>query len=235
MKRFLTIVGMAVSLAAPALADEQPPPSLSATGQATETAAPDMATVTLGVVSEAKTAREALDANNADIAKVIDAIKAAGIADKDIGTTGFNVGPVYSNPRPRDDGSSDAPRITGYQVSNQVQVTIRELAKAGGVLDAAVTAGANQAASIEFGLVDRKPVEDKAMTGAIADANRKAELMANSAGVKLVRILSVSANEGGGPFPVPMAMARADKAVPVMAGERAVSANATVVWEIAGK
>jgi uncharacterized protein YggE len=235
MKRFLTIVGMAVSLAAPALADEQPPPSLSATGQATETAAPDMATVTLGVVSEAKTAREALDANNADIAKVIDAIKAAGIAEKDIGTTGFNVGPVYSNPRPRDDGSSDAPRITGYQVSNQVQVTIRELAKAGGVLDAAVTAGANQAASIEFGLVDRKPVEDKAMTGAIADAKRKAELMANAAGVKLVRILSVSTNEGGGPFPVPMAMARADKAVPVMAGERAVSANATVVWEIAGK
>jgi uncharacterized protein YggE len=235
MKKFLTIVGMAVSLAAPALADDQSPPSLSASGEATEYAVPDMATVTLGVVSEAETARAALDANNADIAKVIEAVKAAGVADKDIGTTGFNVGPVYSNPRPREDGSSEAPRITGYQVSNQVRVVIRDLDKAGAVLDAAVTAGANQAAQIDFGLENRKPVEDKAMAGAIADANRKAKLMAEAAGVKLVRILSVAANEGGGgPFPVPMAM-RAEKAVPVMAGERSISASATVVWEIAGK
>jgi uncharacterized protein YggE len=233
MKRFLTIVGMAISLAAPAVADDQPPPSLTANGEATEYAVPDMATVTLGVVSQAATAREALDANNAEMGKVIDAIKATGIANKDIGTTGFNIGPVWSNPQPKTDGTVDAPRITGYQVSNQVAVVIRELEKAGTVLDATVSAGANQAAQIDFGLADRAPVEDKAMAGAIADANRKAKLMAEAAGVKLKRILSVAANQGGpGPYPAPM-MARAEaKAVPVMAGERSISANATVVWEI---
>ena len=234
MKKFLTIVGLALSLGGPALADDRPPPSLSANGTSTEHAAPDIATVTVGVVSEAKTARAALDANNADIARVIAAIKAAGVAEKDIGTTGFNIGPVWSNPQPKADGTAEPPRITGYQVSNQLQIVIRDLGEAGTVLDATVTAGANQAATIEFGLKDRKPVEDKAMAAAIADANRKARLMADAAGVKLVRILSVAANEGGGPFPVPMAM-QADKSVPVMAGERAVSANATVVWEIAGK
>ncbi len=233
MKKFLTIVGMAVSLAGPALAESAPPPSLTATGEATEYAVPDMATVTLGVVSEGKTAREALDANNAEMGKVIDAIKAAGVAEKDIGTTGFNIGPVWSNPQPKSDGTVDAPRITGYQVSNQVAVVIRDLAKAGTVLDATVSAGANQAAQIDFSLADRTPVEDKAVAGAIADANRKAKLMADAAGVKLVRILSVAANQNGpGPFPAPMAMRAEMKAVPVMAGERSIAASATVVWEI---
>jgi uncharacterized protein YggE len=239
MKKFLTIVGMAVSLtapaaSAPALAADQPPPSLTASGEATEYAVPDMATVTIGVVSEARTARQALDANNADIAKVIDAIKGSGVAEKDIGTSGFNIGPVWSNPPPKPDGTQEQPKITGYQVTNQVQVVIRDLAKAGTVLDASVTAGANQAAQIDFGLADKKPVEDKAMTAAIADANRKAKLMADAAGVKLVRILSVVANPGGGgPFPVAMAM-RAEKAVPIMSGERSISATATVTWEIGG-
>jgi uncharacterized protein YggE len=234
MKKFLTIVGMAVSLAAPALAaDGNPPPSLTASGEATEYAVPDMATVTLGVVSEARSAREALDANSAAIAKVIEAIKAAGIAEKDIGTTGFNVSPVWSNPQPKTDGTVEAPHITGYQVSNQVAVVIRDLEKTGMVLDASVTAGANQAAQIDFGLADRKPVEDKALGNAIADANRKAKLMAEAAGVKLVRILSVTAGGNGpGPYPAPMAFRAEAKAVPVMAGERSIAASATVTWEI---
>lgn len=224
-------IAAVASLATPALADP-PVPQLTATGEATEYAVPDMATVTLGVVSEAATARAALDANNADIAKVIDAIKAAKVDEKDIATTGFNVAPVWSNPQPKTDGTTDAPRITGYQVSNQLRVVIRDLANAGAVLDATVSAGANQAASIDFDLKDRSVVENKALEGAIADARRKARLMADAARLELVRILSVAANPAGPmPYAAPMAM-RADKAVPVMAGERSVSASATIVFEV---
>lgn len=224
-------IAAVASLATPALADP-PVPQLTATGEATEYAVPDMATVTLGVVSEAATARAALDANNADIAKVIEAIKAAKVEEKDIATTGFSVSPVWSNPQPKTDGTVDPQRITGYQVSNQLRVVIRDLANAGAVLDATVSAGANQAASIDFDLKDRSAVENKALEAAIADARRKANLMAGAARLEIVRILSVTANPSGPmPYAAPMAM-RADKAVPVMAGERSISASATIVFEV---
>jgi hypothetical protein len=196
---------------------------------------PDIAIVTLGVVTDAETASAALAGNSADMAKTIAAIKQAGVADKDIATSGFSVSPIYANPPVRDDGSQAEPKLTGYRVSNEVRVTIRDLDKAGGLLDQVVTAGANQVTGIGFDNADRSGPADKATLAAIADAKRKAELMATAAGVKLVRILSIGTNEG--PQPIPYGAARMDmaKAVPVMAGERAVTANAVIVYEIAPK
>jgi uncharacterized protein YggE len=188
------------------------------------------------VVSRAETARAALDANNADMEKVIQAVRGQAIADKDIATTGFSIGPVYSRPpQPRPGEEPAEPTIVAYQVSNQLRIVVRDLDNTGSVLDTAVSAGANQAGSINFDIEDRQALVDKAITSAIADARRKAELMAEAAGLRLVRVLTVNASESGGGGPVLMreAMAAAAPPVPVMGGELSISANASMSWEVA--
>jgi uncharacterized protein YggE len=224
-----------LALAVPATAQDNPP-TLSASGEGVENAAPDMAVVTLGVLSRAATAREALDSNNADMDKVIQAVRGQAIADKDISTTGFSINPVYSRPpQPRAGEEPAEPRIVAYQVSNQIRIVVRDIDKTGAVVDSAVTAGANQAGSINFDIDDRQGLADKAIAAAIADAKRKAELMAEAAGVRLVRVLNVNANEGGGRpmFRLEARDAAAAPPVPVMGGELSVSANAQISWEIA--
>ena len=234
MKAPFIAVALLIALAAPAAA-QVTPPTLNANGEGIENAAPDIAIVTLGVLTQADTARAALDGNNAEMDKVIQSVRGESIADKDISTNGFSIGPVYAqDPTPRPDGTLQPPKIVGYQVSNQLRVVIRDLDKAGTVLDKAVTAGANQAASINFDIDDRKAIVDKATTVAIAEATRKAELMAEAAGVRLVRILNISVGEGGGMPRYDMAMS-AKAAVPIMGGELAVTANASISWEIAPK
>jgi len=226
-----------LALAVPAAAQDNPP-TLSASGEGVENAAPDMAVVTLGVLSQAPTAREALDGNNADMDKVIQAVRGQAIADKDISTTGFSINPVYSRPpQPRAGEEPAEPKIVAYQVSNQIRIVVRDIDKTGAVVDSAVTAGANQAGSINFDIDDRQSLADKAIAAAIADARRKAELMAEAAGVRLVRVLNVSANEGGGRpmFRLEARDAAAAPPVPVMGGELSVSANAQISWEIAPK
>lgn len=220
---------------APAIAQDNPP-TLSASGEGIENAAPDVAVVTLGVLSRAPSARQALDANNTEMDKVIQAVRGQAIADKDIATTGFSISPVYSQPiQPRDGSRPFEPEIIAYQVSNQVRIVVRDIDKTGVVVDSAVTAGANQAGSINFEIEDRQALADKAIAEAIADARRKAELMAAAAGVRLVRVLTVNANEGGGGPVYRLEAARASAAppVPVMGGELSVTANAQISWEIA--
>lgn len=226
-----------LALAVPAAAQDNPP-TLSASGEGVESAAPDMAVVTLGVLSQAPTAREALDGNNADMDKVIQAVRGQAIADKDISTTGFSINPVYSRPpQPRAGEEPAEPKIVAYQVSNQIRIVVRDIDKTGAVVDSAVTAGANQAGSINFDIDGRQGLTDKAIAAAIADARRKAELMAEAAGVRLVRVLNINANEGGGRpmFRLEARDAAAAPPVPVMGGELSVSANAQISWEIAPK
>ena len=227
---------LALPLAGPALA-EPPVAQLTANGEASVGAVPDIAIVTIGVTTRALTARAALDGNSADLERVIAAVRAEGVADKDIGTSGFSVFPVYEQPPVRADGTTDdtnPPKIVGYQVTNEVRVTIRAIATSGGILDKVVGAGANQVNGIAFDLSDPDTPADAALAEAVEDARKKAEIMAKAAGVKLVRILSVSAG-GSGPMPYRAEMSVLGKAVPVMPGERQVTANATVTWEIAGQ
>ena len=200
MKPFAAAFAAVVFLTLPALAAEPAPPSLQASGEGIVYVVPDIAIVTLGVTTPGRTASAALAQNSTDLAAVIGTIKDAGVAEKDIGTSGFSIYPVYAQ---NSDGSQvQPPKIVGYEVSNEVRVTIRDIAKSGGILDKVVTAGANQVNGISFDSADRKTPADAALKAAIADAKRKAEIMAAAAGVKLVRILSVSASEGGGPQPV---------------------------------
>jgi uncharacterized protein YggE len=234
MKTVAAALAALAFLAVPALADDNAPvPQLSASGEGIVHVIPDIAIVTLGVTTRAKTASEALTQNSKDLSAAIDVIKGAGIADKDIGTSGLSIYPVYAT---NSDGSQiQPPQVTGYEVSNQVTVTIREIAKSGAILDAVVTAGANRVSGISFDVADRRTPNDAALKDAIGDAKRKAELMAAAAGVKLVRILSVStAENGGGPVPMYARLANADAmSVPVMPGQQEVRVNAQVTWEIA--
>jgi uncharacterized protein YggE len=228
-------LALLLAVQAPASAQETPRiAELVVTGEGIVIARPDIATVTIGVVSEAPNARAALDANNNDMTNVVTSIKNAGVEERDIGTSGFNVEPIYSQPPLRPDGSQANPQIIGYRVSNQVTVRIRNIDNSGAVLDAVVTSGANRVTGIEFGIAEPGRLNDEAMRNAIADARRKADLMAQAAGVRLVRILSISANPA---FPRPefdMRLAAAPaKAVPIMQGERTLSATANIVYEIA--
>ena len=231
----LATAGMLAAAPALARADTSPPvPQLQANGTGEVMVTPDIAIVTLGVTSQATEASAALAANSAALSKAIAAIKAAGVAKKDIATAGFSIDPVYE---PAKTPPSDRPpSIVGYRVVNQVRVTVRDVKKSGGLLDAVVSAGANRVSGIAFDISDRKTAADNAIRAAIRDARAKAELMADAAGLRLVRILSVNASENGGRGPI-MAfdMAPRAKAVPVMPGQRQISANAEIVWEVAPK
>jgi hypothetical protein len=228
-------VALLLALQVPAAAQETPRiAELVVNGEGIVIARPDIATVTIGVVSEAANARAALDANNNNMRNVVSSITAAGVEERDIGTSGFNVEPVYSRPPLRPDGSQENPQIIGYRVSNQVTVRIRNIDNSGAVLDAVVTAGANRLTGIEFGIAEPGRLNDEALRNAIADARRKADLIAQAAGVRLVRVLSISTNNA---FPRPefdMRLAAASaKEVPILQGERTLSATASIVYEIA--
>ncbi|HEX7948148.1 MAG TPA: SIMPL domain-containing protein [Phenylobacterium sp.] len=202
--------------------------SLSAYGETR--VAPDMATINLGVMTEAKTAAEALSANATRMNAVIASLKKAGIADKDIQTSNLNVAPQYRYVQ------NEAPVLTGYQVSNQVTVTVRDLKKLGGAVDATVGAGANQVNGISFGLADPTAAENAAREAAVKALTAKADLYARATGYRISRLVSLS--EGGGyaappPMPLPMMAARAQfkDSTPVAAGELNVRIDINGLYE----
>jgi uncharacterized protein YggE len=221
---------LAAGLAAPAAAQDTVRRTITLSGIGETMAGPDLARVTSGVQSEAKTAREALTANNRAMTAVIDGLKQAGIADKDIQTSNFSVGPRYEYP------PNARPVLVGYQVSNTVTVTVRDLAKIGELLDRIVTLGSNTINGIGFSIDDPEKLEDEARRLALADARRKAELYAAAGGFRLGRILTVAESSRGGPQPpVPfMRAAKMDAAesVPIQGGEQSVAIQVSVTWEI---
>ena len=226
----VAVLAAMLTAAAPALAAEDTRvPQLTASGEGLVEVVPDIAVVTLGVVTRGRTAAEALTANSTGMTAIIAGLKGAGIDEKDIGTSGFSVSPLY--PPERNDAAAE-PKIIGYAVSNQLRVTIRDLAASGALLDKVVSAGANQVNGISFEVADRVKPAEEALKRAVADARRKAAIMAEAAGVKLVRVLSVSADNGGGYYPTAAPMVKS-MAVPVMPGQQAINQTATVVWEVA--
>ena len=211
---------------------------LSLSAEARVTRAPDLAVFSAGVTSQGKTAAAALAANSAEMNKVIAALKAAGIADKDIQTSNLNLNPVYAQPviGPHGQVEPQEPRIVGYQVNNQVTVRQRKLAEFGKVLDTLVAAGANHINGPSFELDNAEAALDQARAEAMAKARQRAELYARAAGLKVKRIIAIS--EGGGyspPMPVMYAkVAMADAAAtPVAAGEVGLTATLSVQFELA--
>src|SRR5712675_1714249 len=222
---FATAIGMVAWLAGPALA-QVPPPAISVNGEATVSVAPDQAQIDAGVTSEAKTAREASDANNAAMGKVLLALKGAGVEEKDYQTSRLSLQPQYAPNRP---GPS---AITGYRASNRVSIKLRDVTKVANVIDTLVGAGANEIGGINFMVSQASKLLDEARERAVADARRKAEIYAKAAGVTLGAPLSIS--EEGNAAPIPyrrMAVGMAATA-PVAQGEETLQVTVSVSWAI---
>ena len=233
----MLVIAWLLGTPAIAQADQQAPRrTLSLVGQGEVKSAPDIAVISAGVVSEAKTAREALTLNNETMAKVLQTIEAAGVAKKDIQTSSFSVQPKYVYPKRSSTGEQKPPRITGYTVSNQITVIARDLDKLGPVLDSVVSSGVNQMNGLSFSIAEPEPLRNEARKKAVADAKTRAELYAEAAGVSLGRIVSIS--EAGGSRPPRPALrhaaleSSAAGSVPIAQGQQSVRMQVNIVWEI---
>jgi uncharacterized protein len=216
-------------LSAPALAQIVAPAAISVTGEATISVAPDLAEVDGGVTTEAKTAREASEANNAAMGKVLLALKGAGIDEKDFQTSRLSLQPQNAPNRP------GPAVIVGYRASNRVTIRVRDVTKAAGVIDTLVGAGANDIGGINFMVSQASKLLDDAREQAVADARRKAEIYARAAGVTLGAPLSISEDGSPGPMPFRRMVAGMAAAAPVAQGEETLRVTVNVSWAIKPK
>lgn len=203
--------------------------NLSAFGESE--VAPDKATISLGVQTEAPTAQAAIGENANKMNRVIAALKRSGLTDREIQTSNLSLSPqyVYQENLP--------PRLTGYQASNQVVITVRDLNRLGQVVDATVNAGATNIGGINFGVENPTEAENRARQQAVQALRAKADLYAQATGHRIVRLVSL--NEGGSysPSPPPMAvMMRAESAkfdsTPVSPGEVKVRVDVSATYEL---
>lgn len=216
-----------VALAAPAAAAER---TISVNGQGEASSVPDEAHLSAGVTTIAASAGAALAENAHKMTAVFDALKRLGVAEKAIQTSNFSVSPQYAPMNQSGDGPQ---RIVGYQVSNQVDVTLDDTKKLGPALDALVAAGANQINSVSFAIRDAEGLLEKARKAAIADARKRAETYAAAAGVSVGSVVSIQ--ETGGyetPRPAIALSFRAKEVMPTAAGEESIAASVSVVFEL---
>ncbi len=213
-------------LTAPALAQVIPPAAISVTGEATVSVPPDLAEIDGGVTSEAKTAREASEANNAAMGKVLQALKGAGIEAKDIQTARLSLQPQSA---PNRSGPS---AIAGYRASNRVTIRVRDVTKVANVIDTLVGAGANDIGGIHFVVSQASKLLDEARERAVADARRKAEIYARAAGVTLGAPLSISEEGNSAPVPYRRMAAGMAASAPVAQGEETLQVTVSVSWAI---
>src|SRR5215213_7196135 len=185
----------ATLLAAPALAQTALPAAITVSGEATVSVAPDLAQIDAGITSDARTARESSEANNAAMGKVLLALKGAGVPESDYQTSRLSLQPQYA---PNRAGPSP---IVGYRASNRVTVGLRDVTRLAGVIDTLVGAGANDIGGIGFSVSNISKVLDGAREQALSDARRKAEIYARAAGVTLGEPLSISEEGNAAPTP----------------------------------
>ncbi|CAN7605991.1 SIMPL domain-containing protein [Phenylobacterium sp. LjRoot225] len=193
--------------------------------------APDMATISLGVSTEAATAQAAMQANATQMNQVMAALKRGGIAAKDIQTSQLSVEPqyVYEQNQP--------PKLNGYRATNQVTVTVHDLSKLGQAVDATVAGGANQVGGISFGLEDPTAAENAAREKAVKALAAKADLYAKATGHRVLRLVSL--NEGSSyspPQPMPMVAMSArfkEADTAVSPGEVRVRVDISGLYELA--
>jgi uncharacterized protein YggE len=200
-------------------------------GEGTVSAAPDFARVTLGVTSAGKTAGEAMAANAKAANTLMSLIKAEGIAPADIQTTEVSISPVFSQ---SSSSQTNPPTITGYSVSNNVTVLVRDIPRLGALLDKAVTAGANSVYGIGFGHNDPGALLDKARPLAVSDARRKAEIYASAGGARIGRLMALT-EEGGSQQPIAFSrayVAGARAPTPIEAGEDKLTVTITARFEL---
>lgn len=215
---------------------ERPFPTITVSGEATLTIAPDLAQTTAGVTTQAKTASEAAEANSKAMTGMVEAARQAGIPDADIKTAKFSISPVYSQPQQGQSQSrNETPRVVGYRVFNQVTLKIRDTAKISDLLDRLIAAGATDVGGISFILSEPAKALDAVRPLAIANAREKAELYAKAAGAQIGRVVAIE--EIGGTFPAYRAMQASaamerQSAPPMSPGESSLRVNVTVSFEL---
>ncbi|WP_274426721.1 SIMPL domain-containing protein [Chelativorans sp. YIM 93263] len=236
IRSFIPMAAAASVLAlSPAAAQEAmvPEPKIMVTGEGEASVSPDMALISIAVVREAETAREAMDANNEAMNDVIAALREEGIESRDLQTSGLSIDPRYVYPN--DNNGEESPRIVGYQVTNGLTVRIRDLDNAGAILDRVVSLGVNQGGQITFTNDDPSEALNEARKDAVQDAIAKAQTLAEAAGVSLGDILEISeqSNIGQPPRPLPQMMrmeAATASSVPVEAGENEYQVRVNVTF-----
>lgn len=228
----ITSAAMLTLPAAAAMAQAAPPHAmmpidgtvLDVVAEGSSTRVPDLAVIGAGVVTQAATASEAMQQNSARMARVLAALRKAGIADRDIQTANLSLAPQYRYEQ------NQPPILTGYQATNQLSLRFRDVAKSGAILDLLVREGANDLSGPNLTIEKPEAALDEARTAAVATARARAELYAKAAGLRVDRILSIS--EGGERAPGPI-MVQAMRAKPVadtqmVPGERELTINLTV-------
>jgi hypothetical protein len=242
MRSLVLAAALAALSAAPALAQPAPGPArqhphmmmmegtlLSVTAEGEAAGAPDLANINLGVVAEGQSAQAAMQANAQRMTRLIQSLRRAGVAERDVQTANVSVNPQYVY------GEGEAPRISGYQATNNVNVRVRNLDNLGRTMDAAVAAGGNTVNGVTFEFADPEPKLNQARTQAMQRARARADLYARAAGMSVHRIVSIT--EGAAPPPpMPMMamarMAQESAPTPVAPGEVKTTATVTVVFEL---
>ncbi len=230
MKHHSSIIGLAFAFLLVAAAgargqsEKAPQNLLTVNGMAEVSVAPDLAVLTAGVTTTAKTAREASEANAKAMTAVMTAVKNAGVAERDVQTARLSLQPVREN-------RNGAIRISGFQASNQVTIKIRDLGKPSAVIDALVAAGANDISGLQFMVAEPSKALDQGREAAIADARRKAEIYARAANVRLGSAVNIS--EQGNATPRPFLMRSAAAAsTPVSPGEETLQVSVSVSYAL---
>lgn len=224
MKPTFLCLLLALFAVTPALAESHGMTEITVTGRGAIALAPNVAVVSAGVQSNAPTAAQALAANNSAYDRIVGALTSRGVARADIAMAGYNVS--YTAPRP---GQPDGEQ-TGYTVSRDFSVKVRNIAKAGELTDACIGAGATSINGVQFTLADNAAARSQAVALAVADARKSADLLAGESALHVVGIAKVSldaSGEGGGPVMYRMAAARPTA---FDQGNVEVSASVTVVF-----
>lgn len=229
MKTFAFLAAMMAATAAGMVHAEERRITVGATG--TVQAAPDMATITLGVTNENPEASAAMQATSEAVSQVLARLTEMGIEDRDVQTRDLSLSPVWSG---RHGQAGEQPEITGFVASNRVFVRVRDLTQLGKIMDAVIQDGANDFGGLSFGIQNPKPLEAQARAEAVGEAMAKAEQLAQAANVTLGPVQSISEQSGGvRPMAAMREFSMADSdGVPVAGGEVSVSVNVSMEFEI---
>lgn len=230
----LTCVASAQQENAPPPRGERRVPTVTVTGDAEVSVAPDRAVLRFGSVSRGDTAASAQDSVNTAMQRVIDAIRRLEIAEKNIATSGITLSPFYITEGP---AQGREPRIAGFEARNTITVTLdNDLARVGPVLDAAIKAGANEVQGVTFELKDETDARSRALRQAVQNARAKADAIAAGLGMRIAGVVE-AAESGAAPIrPMMLGRAVAMEAAnaPVQPGQVQVHGSVTIVYSLSG-
>ncbi len=234
MHKIFTIVALFACAGLVTAADNRPFPTTTVTGNARVLYVPDVGFVQVGVSSNGATAAEAWKKNEEIVKKVFAALKEQGVEDKDMKTGSISIQPVYTTPKP-----GQQPKLLGYNVSYDLNVTVRKLDQMGALLDSMVEAGANRNMNISFGCSKLEELIKQARVKAVADAREKANLYVTGVGARLGDVLSISDTPYAlqvRNYPVDaMALKEGKASLPIAAGEQEMTFSITITWEISNQ